>query len=52
MKKTYIIPTMTVITLSHIHQLLAGSQEGIGGGEQPNGSALSRENSFWDDEEE
>ena len=53
MKKTYIVPEMTVVEIQTAAGMLAGSfdlnSEQVGGS-----SALSREGgvSFWDDEEE
>ena len=52
MKKTYINPTMTIVKIQTHHQMLAGSEPRYGGTTTKTSGNLSREGSFWEDDEE
>ena len=51
MKKTYINPTMTIVKIQTHHQMLAGSP-GYGGSTEATSGNLSRESSFWEEDED
>ncbi len=50
MKKTYINPTMTIVKIQTA-QMLAASEPGYGGNTTETSGNLSRESSFWDDDD-
>lgn len=55
MKKTYVAPGINVYRIDYHTSLLSGSAQGteIKGGDASGGyDVLSRENGFWDDEED
>ena len=53
-KKAYQRPCIAVIHIHTQHHLLAGSDQslGVGSGTKNASESLSRQGSFWDDEEE
>ena len=51
MKKTYINPTMTIVKIQTQHQMLAAPEPGYGGTTTSTSGNLSRESSFWDDDD-
>ena len=50
MKKTYINPEMTIVKIQTA-QMLAASEPGYGGTTTSTSGNLSREGSFWDDDD-
>ena len=51
MKKTYINPTMTIVKIQTA-QMLAASEPGYGGTTTSTSGNLSRESSFWEEDED
>ena len=51
-KKTYQTPHIRVTRLKMQYHLLAASEIGVGSGTKSASESLSRQGSFWDDEED